>query len=41
MQINGNLDFQGGSITHDGVPIDNTHTHTAQGANAITTPPNP
>lgn len=27
MKIIGNLDFQGGSITHDGVAIDKTHRH--------------
>lgn len=42
MQINGNLDFQGGTITHDGVPIDKTHTHSGVESGPDNSgPPNP
>lgn len=40
-----NTNFVGGSVTHDGVTIDKTHTHTQNSGNhygggAVTTPPN-
>jgi phage baseplate assembly protein V len=40
-----NTNFIGGTITHDGVPMDKTHDHTQNGGDhygggAITTPPN-
>lgn len=38
--VNGGVKFQGGELTHNGKDVGSTHTHTAQGANAITTPPN-
>jgi hypothetical protein len=37
--ITGSVQFIG-SITSNGKSIDSTHTHTAQGATAVTTPPN-
>ncbi len=37
--ITGAVQFVG-TITSNGKHIDNTHTHTAQGATAVTTPPN-
>jgi phage baseplate assembly protein gpV len=37
--ISGAVQFVG-SITSNGRAIDSAHTHTAQGANAVTTPPN-
>lgn len=37
--ITGSVQFIG-SITSNGKAIDSTHTHTAQGATAVTTPPN-
>lgn len=37
--ITGTINFIG-SLKSNGKSIDSTHTHTAQGANAVTTPPN-
>lgn len=39
VKLTGNVEMSGGSVTHDGVPIDKTHRHTEQGDGANTSTP--